>query len=157
MAQHKKIQHVAHSAASVSVLWTLFSAFAVFDWRDCRRSIGDPNAAPSLTIWGTHFLLIRLALFAWQRERPRPALWLGTGDDPPAPIQGNKWKHKAAEKAAISLWLLSLACFAAAFWPGKPALGATALLLSVGLELNIALTKLADAVLRRKIEHARRP
>lgn len=150
---HKKIQHIAHVATYVSVLWTLFSAFGAFDWRDGHRSIGDPNAAPSLVVWGIHFFFIGLALLAWQHERPRQILWLGAGKLPS--MAGDAWRNKlkpgTAEKAAAALWLLALSCFCAAFWPGKPAFGISALLLSAGVVLNIGITKLTDVVLRRKI------
>lgn len=157
--QHKKIQRGAHAATYVSAWWTLFSLFGLFDWRDARRSIGDPNAAIPLAIWGIHLFLIGLAILAWHRERPRKALWIGEGDAPPAAIGvwRNKLRQATALKASLALWMLALACFASALWPGRPTLGATALVLSAALILNIFITKLTDAVLNAKVRAARGP
>ncbi len=77
----KLIKRGAHAATYLSVWWTLFSAFAVFDWRDAHRFIGGPDAFIPLTIWGIHSLLIGLAVYAWHKEKPSEVLWVGDDDE----------------------------------------------------------------------------
>lgn len=57
--------------------WLLFSFFAVLEWRDARRHLGDPDAVINFGIWGIQLLFVVLAAHFHRTETPREVLWFG--------------------------------------------------------------------------------
>lgn len=69
------IKRNAHACATIAGVWLLFSLFAILDWRDAHRHLGDPNAIIDLGIWGFQLLFILLAVYFHRTEAPREVLW----------------------------------------------------------------------------------
>jgi hypothetical protein len=71
------IKRNAHACTTIAGAWLLFSLFAVLDWRDAHRHLGDPNAVVNYGIWGFQLLFIFFAVYFHRTETPREVLWFG--------------------------------------------------------------------------------
>ena len=71
------IKRNAHACMTIAGVWLLFSLFAVWDWRDAHRHLGDPNAVVDYGIWGFQLLFIFFAVYFHRTETPREVLWFG--------------------------------------------------------------------------------
>ena len=71
------IKRNAHACTTIAGVWLLFSFFAVLDWRDAHRHLGDPNAIVGYGIWGFQLLFIFFAVHFHRTEVPREVLWFG--------------------------------------------------------------------------------
>lgn len=71
------IQRNAHLFTTLSIFWSVFSLFAILEWRDARRYFGDANALPDLLIWSLHLLFIFFAFYYSKTEKPCEVLWIG--------------------------------------------------------------------------------
>lgn len=67
----------AHVCTTIAVAWLLFSFFAILEWRDAQRYVGDPTAIFNFGIWGFQLLFTLLAVYFHRTESPREVLWFG--------------------------------------------------------------------------------